>query len=69
MHCHGPDEQDGDLRVDTLTADFAKRENAATWIEVRDRINLGEMPPKEDARLPVEKIEANSPRFHRRFHC
>lgn len=54
VSCHGTEKQKGKFRVDTLTADFSVRENAAAWIEVRDRINLGEMPPEEEVQPPVE---------------
>lgn len=50
VRCHGPDKQKGKLRLDTLGKDFTDRETAATWIEVRDLINLGEMPPDEEPR-------------------
>ena len=54
VSCHGAEKQKGKFRVDTLTADFSVRENAAAWIEVRDRINLGEMPPEDEAQPPGE---------------
>ncbi len=44
--CHGPDVQEGELRLDTLKPDFADSQTAAKWIEVMDNLNLGEMPPK-----------------------
>jgi len=48
--CHGPDEQEGDLRLDTLTA--PTRGNGATerWHEVFDAVDSGDMPPKKKAR-------------------
>ncbi|TWT75051.1 c-type cytochrome domain-containing protein [Allorhodopirellula solitaria] len=58
--CHGPDEQSDELRLDRLTADFALRENAATWVEVRDKINRGEMPPAGEPPLPSEQIQSIS---------
>lgn len=57
VRCHGPDEQGGDLRIDSLTDDFTQRENAAAWIEVRNMINLGEMPPADEPRLPLDQLE------------
>jgi len=58
--CHGPDKQRGDFRVDTLTSDFSNLANAGHWIEVRDNINLGEMPPEEPypSIVKSEKISA-----------
>lgn len=45
--CHGAKEVKGDLRLDDFPADFLDREKAAIWVEVMDRINGGEMPPKK----------------------
>lgn len=44
--CHGAETQEADLRLDTLEDDFTKATSASTWIEVMDKINLGEMPPE-----------------------
>ncbi|PQO38087.1 DUF1592 domain-containing protein [Blastopirellula marina] len=44
--CHGPDTQESDLRLDQLQPDFSHATTASTWIEVMDKINLGEMPPE-----------------------
>ncbi len=51
IDCHGPDTQESDLRLDRLQPDFAHASNASTWIEVMDKMNLGEMPP-EGSPLP-----------------
>lgn len=50
--CHGADTQEADLRLDTLETDFTKSTSASTWIEVMDKMNLGEMPP-EDSPSPT----------------
>ncbi len=60
VQCHGPDKQKGDLRLDTLGSDFADRETAATWIEVRDQMNLGEMPPDDEPRPDAAQAESVS---------
>jgi len=60
LKCHGPDKAEGRLRVDDLTADLAERDNALNWIEIRNAINLGEMPPEGEKPLPVEMIRAMS---------
>ena len=52
--CHGPDKQKGDLRLDTLTADFDSAAQAGAWIEVMDNLNLGEMPPDDEPRPNTE---------------
>lgn len=60
LECHGPDAAEGKFRVDRLSDQFTDSENAANWIEVRDRINLGEMPPKDETPLTVEQIKSVS---------
>ncbi len=57
LKCHGPEKAEGQLRIDRLTTDLSDRENALKWIEVRNAINLGEMPPDGETGLPVELIE------------
>ncbi|MEX2214839.1 MAG: DUF1592 domain-containing protein [Phycisphaeraceae bacterium] len=56
IKCHGPDKQKGKLRLDTLQADFINNPHASTWVEVMDRINLGEMPPEEEPKPDAEKL-------------
>lgn len=58
VRCHGPRRQKGKLRLDTLTPDFTDHARAATWIEVRDRIHLGEMPPPDEDRPSLERLQA-----------
>lgn len=60
LRCHGPEKSEGRLRVDRLTAVFTDRDNATAWIEVRNAINLGEMPPDVEKQPPVEVIEKTS---------
>ena len=54
--CHGKKKQKGKLRLDTLSPDLLKSRIAAeTWHDVRDALNLGEMPPEEEPELSREK--------------
>lgn len=54
--CHGERKQKGKLRLDTLSPDLLKSRIAAeTWHDVRDALNLGEMPPEEEPELFREK--------------
>lgn len=46
IDCHGPDAQEGGLRLDTLTADVKASATFAAWVKVHDRLAAGEMPPK-----------------------
>lgn len=50
--CHGETKQKGDLRIDALSADLVKGDDAETWQDVLDRLNLGDMPPR-DAKQPT----------------
>jgi mono/diheme cytochrome c family protein len=54
--CHGPEKQKGDLRLDTITTDFASPATAGHWMEVMERINSGDMPPKKEARPAAADI-------------
>ena len=56
--CHGEDLQEGDLRLDNLPADFASSTTAAKWVEVMDRLNLGEMPPAGEPEPDVNELRA-----------
>jgi mono/diheme cytochrome c family protein len=55
VECHGPDKQEGSLRLDSLAGDFTDGRAAAAWTEVMDRLNLGEMPPPEEPRPSGEE--------------
>ena len=46
-HCHGPDEQKGRLRLDTLAAPPAGDD---TWLMVLEAIESGDMPPRAEPR-------------------
>ena len=46
--CHGPDEQENGLRVDTLDRDFVNGRDGETWHDMHDVLILGDMPPEED---------------------
>ncbi len=54
--CHGEKKQKGDLRLDTITIDFGSPATAGHWMEVMERINSGDMPPKKEARPPAADI-------------
>ncbi len=56
VSCHGETKQRGDLRVDTLERDFGKPGVAGHWMEIMDRINSGEMPPKKLPRPNAEEV-------------
>ncbi len=54
--CHGEKKQKGDLRLDTLSRDFLNPAAAGHWMEVMERINSGDMPPKKEARPKPDDI-------------
>ncbi len=61
VRCHGEERSRSGVRVDLLTADFATHANASVWVEVRNTINLGEMPPFDEEPQPTaEEIAALS---------
>lgn len=54
LRCHGEKKQKGELRLDTLTRDFASG-GAARWGDVIDRISNGEMPPEKEPQPKAEE--------------
>ena len=58
LRCHDAKTQEGQLRIDTLSRDFASLSAAAKWAEVMTRINAGEMPPEEEPRPTADEIAA-----------
>ena len=58
VKCHGPDKAESKLRLDTLAADFVNRPASDQWVEVLDRINLGEMPPEGEPRPQADELAA-----------
>lgn len=52
--CHGPDKQKGDIRLDDLSMDFSRAENAITWQDISDILIIGDMPPEEEVRPDPE---------------
>ena len=56
--CHGEEKQKGDIRLDQLSFDFSKAENAITWQDVSDILVIGDMPPEDEVR-PDATVMAN----------
>ncbi|MEO1992694.1 MAG: c-type cytochrome domain-containing protein, partial [Pirellulales bacterium] len=54
IRCHGADEQNGEMRFDTLSLKITDSDTALHWQEVLDVLNLGEMPP-EDEPVPTDE--------------
>jgi mono/diheme cytochrome c family protein len=53
LECHGPKKQKGGLRLDELAPNFEDRDSAAHWLRVMERIESGEMPPKDEEQPDV----------------
>ena len=56
LHCHGPAEAKGDLRLDQLDADLTKPTTFDRWREIIVRLESGEMPPKSESRPPPKQV-------------
>ncbi|MDB5334591.1 MAG: hypothetical protein JWN70_210, partial [Planctomycetaceae bacterium] len=58
LACHGEKTTKAGYRVDLLGTDFTAPSVAEQWKEVIDRINAGEMPPKDRPRPDAKKAAA-----------
>ena len=56
--CHGPDQQEGELRIDLLSRDFALGGEAHRWAELIERVNAGDMPPEGEPQPTQDEIGA-----------
>ncbi len=57
LKCHDADVQKGDFRMDTLSPKVGF-ENTPQWLEIMERINSGEMPPKKEKKRPEATASA-----------
>ncbi|MBX3401233.1 MAG: DUF1592 domain-containing protein [Gemmataceae bacterium] len=58
VRCHGAEKAKGELRVDRLTRDFKAGTDAQRWAEVVEKINSGEMPPKNEPKPTQDEISS-----------
>ena len=56
--CHGPEKQEGNIRMDGLSRDFKLGGDTGHWADVLERINSGEMPPETEPRPTQAEIAA-----------
>lgn len=54
IRCHGPQKEEGDIRIDQLSRDFKAGKDSHHWAEALDKVNGGEMPPKREPQ-PTQK--------------
>ncbi len=52
--CHGPEEDEGGVRLDTMDPDLFTGEDVDWWIDVLAVLTNGEMPPEDGPKLPGE---------------
>lgn len=55
IQCHGPDEQEGQIRFDLTAWDISDNDTAQRWQDVLDQLNGGDMPPFEADEFPTDK--------------
>lgn len=58
VRCHGPQKEEGNIRLDRLSRNFKMGLDAQNWAEVIERVNSGEMPPKKEKKPTQAEIEA-----------
>ncbi|MGZ0165659.1 MAG: DUF1592 domain-containing protein [Planctomycetales bacterium] len=58
VRCHGPQKEEGDIRIDRLSRDFKAGLDSHHWAEALDKINSGEMPPKDEPQPTQDEIAA-----------
>ncbi len=51
VQCHGPDAQEGNIRIDTLDPNLSRGEDVPWWLEVFAVLSNGEMPPPGESEL------------------
>ena len=56
--CHSGEQPKGDFRVESLSQDFANKENRERWLAVLEQVQGGTMPPKEKPRPPAKEVQA-----------
>lgn len=56
LRCHGPEKVERELRIDLLSRDFKAGADGHLWAEIVERINAGEMPPKDEPQPTENEI-------------
>ena len=68
VRCHGPDAQEGNIRIDTLNPNLLEGSDVDWWLEILAVLSNGEMPPPDEAELTdddrVKLIEWLSNEIH-----
>lgn len=58
LRCHGPEKQERNLQINTLSRDFKSAADTHLWAEILERINSGEMPPETEPQPTQQEIAA-----------
>ncbi|MDA0810754.1 MAG: DUF1592 domain-containing protein, partial [Planctomycetota bacterium] len=58
VRCHGPQKEEGDIRIDRLSRDFKAGTDSHHWAEALDKLNSGEMPPEGEPQPTQDEIAA-----------
>ncbi|MEZ6134304.1 MAG: DUF1587 domain-containing protein [Pirellulaceae bacterium] len=56
VRCHGPQNEEGDIRIDRLSRDFKAGADSHHWAEALDKLNSGEMPPEDEPQSTQDEI-------------
>lgn len=56
VRCHGADQQNGQVRFDTIQWQVSTNDQAQRWQDVLDQLNGGDMPPKEEPQPTSEQL-------------
>ena len=57
VQCHGPETQEGSVRLDNLDGDLVNGPDAEKWHAALDMINQGDMPPEDEPQLPRQTLD------------
>ena len=57
LKCHGPDEQEGQVRVDLIDRTITNNDTAQRWQDLLDVLNSGDMPPAEETQPEPEELK------------
>jgi mono/diheme cytochrome c family protein len=55
VRCHGPDTQEGNVRIDSLDTDLMRGKDVDWWLEILAVLTNGEMPPPDESELSEEQ--------------
>lgn len=58
IRCHGPEQEEGDIRFDQLSRDFKSGLDTHHWAEAIDKVNSGEMPPQDEPQPTQGELSA-----------